>query len=81
VVGALGRLAGLAEEQKATPEMMMSAVTERVLAACGKVEQLAWADYLEACRSAHPFSYEEVEAWAWTRLQRELKVLKKEASP
>jgi hypothetical protein len=59
----------------------VSTVTERLLAACGKVERLAWADYLEACQNAHPLSYEEVEAWAWSRLQRELKVLKKEASP
>jgi hypothetical protein len=51
----------------------MSTVTERVLAACGKVEALAWADYLEACRSAHPLSYEEVEPWAWDRLQFALK--------
>lgn len=54
----------------------MSTVTERVLAACGQVEQLAWADYLEACRSTHPLRYEEVEVWAWRRLQRELKALR-----
>ena len=51
----------------------MSTVTERVLAACGKVEQLAWAEYLEACQNAHPFSYDEVEEWAWKRLQRQLR--------
>jgi hypothetical protein len=61
--------------------MTVSAVTERVLAACGEIEALAWNDYLETCNSAHPFSYEEVEAWAWARLQRELKVLKKKEAP
>jgi hypothetical protein len=60
--------------------MVVSTVTERVLAACGKVEALAWSDYLEACRSAHPFRYEEIEPWAWARLQRELKALKKRAA-
>lgn len=54
----------------------MGTVTERVLQACGKIERAAWDDYLEACRSAHPFSYEEVEVWAWTRLKAELKTLK-----
>jgi hypothetical protein len=58
----------------------MATVTERVFAACGQVEALAWADYLEACRSAHPLSYEVVEVWSWSRLQRELKVLKKRES-
>jgi hypothetical protein len=57
----------------------MSTVTDRVLAACGEIEAIAWADYLEACRSVHPLRYEEAETWAWARLQRELKVLKKEA--
>jgi hypothetical protein len=58
----------------------MTAVTERVLAACGEIEAIAWKDYLEACRETHPLRYEEVEVWAWARLQRELKILKKEAS-
>jgi hypothetical protein len=57
----------------------MATVTERVLAACGEIEAIAWADYLEACRSVHPLRYEEVETWAWARLQRELKVLKRQA--
>jgi len=59
----------------------MTTVTERVLAACGKVEAVAWGDYLETCRTAHPLSYAEVESWAWARLQRELKILKRRKEP
>jgi hypothetical protein len=36
----------------------------------------AWNEYLEACRSAkHPWRYDEVESWAWARLQQQLREL------
>lgn len=55
----------------------MSGVTERILASCGESERLAWQDYLEACRTASFLSYDEVEPWAWRRLQRELARIKR----
>lgn len=36
----------------------------------------AWMEYLEQCRSAkHPWRYEEVETWAWAKLQQRLRSL------
>jgi hypothetical protein len=34
----------------------------------------AWKEYLESCREAtNPISYEEVETWAWHRLEKQLR--------
>lgn len=33
----------------------------------------AWQEYLKTCRDAPPSTYEQVEPWAWARLQRRLK--------
>jgi hypothetical protein len=34
----------------------------------------AWNEYLESIREAtNPISYEEVETWAWARLQKQLR--------
>ena len=59
--------------------MMVSTVTDRVLAYSEPVAATRQArnDYLEACRNCHPLSYEEVETWAWSRLQRELKRIRR----
>lgn len=35
----------------------------------------AWDEYLESTRRAQPFRYDEVEPWAWARLQKRLKVV------
>jgi hypothetical protein len=37
----------------------------------------AWQAYLDATRSETSISYDEVEPWAWNRLQAELKILGK----
>lgn len=39
-------------------------------------EKSAWMDYLRAVRKAPPESYEEVETWAWARLQVMLRRIK-----
>lgn len=59
----------------------MSTVTEKLLAARGASVRLAWNEYLEACQSAHPLSYEEVEVWAWARLRRELARINRSYTP
>ncbi len=58
---------------------MVSTVTERVLSYTDpQVATLeAWMDYLDSCRSCHPLQYDEVEPWAWSRLQRELKRIRR----
>lgn len=36
----------------------------------------AWDAYLEATRHEGPFTYDEVEPWAWTRLEMTLSAIK-----
>jgi hypothetical protein len=42
------------------------------------LEALAWRRYLRACRRAPYSHYDEVEAWAWQRLNRSLLRLHRE---
>jgi len=50
-------------------------VTERVLAYSPGRERKLWDEYLRICRAA--YAYEDVEPWAWTLLQQELRWLPK----
>ncbi len=52
-------------------------VTDRVLAYAPMRERDLWFEYLEACRTTHPLTYDEVEPWAWRRLQSGLRLLPK----
>jgi len=38
-------------------------------------EAAAWSEYLESTNRVEEFRYEDVEPWAWARLQRRLKVI------
>ena len=57
----------------------MSAVVDRVNSALAllQIEECdAWFEYLESCRRAgEQIRYEELEPWAWTRLQTRLKAI------
>ena len=39
--------------------------------------QAAATEYLTAIRDAHELRYDEVEAWAWARLQARLKIIRR----
>jgi hypothetical protein len=51
----------------------MTTIAKRVAAYTTSPQQQAWKEYLDATQHSHPLSYDEVEAWAWRRLQTELK--------
>jgi len=38
-------------------------------------ERDAWRAYLRTCRAASAQRYEEVEPWAWSRLQQRLRLI------
>jgi len=35
----------------------------------------AWSEYLRTCRAAGDLRYDEIEPWAWRRLQQRLRLI------
>jgi hypothetical protein len=41
-----------------------------------RVEEVdAWGEYLESVRHQEDFRYQDIEPWAWARLQRRLRIV------
>lgn len=56
----------------------MVAVTEHVVDAAVLLDieaADAWLEYLHAVRHQEDFRYQDIEPWAWARLQRRLRVV------
>lgn len=52
--------------------MILTATRHPDLAVDLDSEALAWFEYLDTCRAVSKFSYDELEEWAWARLEERL---------